>query len=925
MNEDFDQQFKSLTGHAPLLWQRRLYEARFAGDSLPAVIDLPTGLGKTMVMAIWLIARAKHPDKVPTRLVYVVDRRTVVDQATDLAIKIRDNAKSTLGLGLAISTLRGQLADNREWSRDPIRPAIVIGTVDLIGSALLFSGYRSGYKYRPHEAGLLGMDSLLVLDEAHLSKPFEKLLESIESFNKPGGAGGLPANVKPLKVIRMSATSLGENAKRFKLEDSDLEDTTIRERFAARKTLTIKTLNDKDKLTDKLANAATSLASQAELKGNRIVVFVRRPDDASKIADAIRNHGGTRNKPGPYADSVEVLTGTLRGLERDELVEKPVLKRFLDGDERPGEKTDPVFLVSTSAGEVGMDLNADHMVCDATTIDSLIQRLGRVNRRGGKDRHATVILVREPTKKKDGKPVELKGLDLAIAKTLKLLEGVTDVSPKNIAALKSSKHWSEIPQGETKSRYELACSPEPTTVPLTDILLDNWSMTSIVEPMPGRPEVGPWLRGIEQEQSQTLVAWRAEVEPIDGEYLPAKALTAILSKHPIRPHESLAVNSSYLIKEFLAKIPKLKDRPENLMSTRVAVRLPGGQVLWRSLQELNDDPSILYSQSTLILPATFGGLEGGMLNADAIPKVRKPDEAPAPSLDRADESGYEPNKEGRVRLRMLIERTDDGWRPRALPGGAAIPSDLSFEPTYERTTGLFNVLKKAGFRVRLVRPIAFDDEDEPVRSLVVLAPIGDAKKKVDQLLTDHVAAVERHAKAIADALALGTTDPLRAALEFAAKWHDEGKKAEVWQHFAYGSVEDGKWLGKMAVTRDAGTTLRGYRHEFGSLLRVQHPDRRRTMGCNLPTDLATRDLALHLIATHHGGGRPHFPVATYRDFEDVADAMHVESIQRFAGLQRKYGWWGLAWLENLLRCADQLASAEAGSDGDEDEPEGGGK
>ncbi len=84
----------------------------------------------------------------------------------------------------AISTLRGQLADNREWSRDPSRAAIIIGTVDLIGSALLFSGYRSSYKRRPLEAGLLGQDSLLVLDEAHLSKPFEKLLGSVEAFQK---------------------------------------------------------------------------------------------------------------------------------------------------------------------------------------------------------------------------------------------------------------------------------------------------------------------------------------------------------------------------------------------------------------------------------------------------------------------------------------------------------------------------------------------------------------------------------------------------------------------------------------------------------------------------------------------------------------------------------------------------------------------
>src|SRR5579872_6068584 len=80
----FPSYFQSLTGNPPLSWQGRLYHQHFALNNLPEVIDLPTGLGKTMVMAIWLIARATNPS-FPRRLIYVVDRRTVVDQATDLA------------------------------------------------------------------------------------------------------------------------------------------------------------------------------------------------------------------------------------------------------------------------------------------------------------------------------------------------------------------------------------------------------------------------------------------------------------------------------------------------------------------------------------------------------------------------------------------------------------------------------------------------------------------------------------------------------------------------------------------------------------------------------------------------------------------------------------------------------------------------
>jgi CRISPR-associated endonuclease/helicase Cas3 len=73
-----------------------------------------------------------------------------------------------------------------------------------------------------------------------------------------------------------------------------------------------------------------------------------------------------------------------------------------------------------------------------------------------------------------------------------------------------------------------------------------------------------------------------------------------------------------------------------------------------------------------------------------------------------------------------------------------------------------------------------------------------------------------------------------------------------------------------------------------------------------------KDLVLHLIAVHHGRARPHFSVDEAFDPErplsDV-EALAVETPRRFARLQRKYGRWGLAYLESLLRAADWAASA----------------
>ena len=110
----FDIAFEQLTGNRPFPWQRDLYENWFSKGKFPDACILPTGMGKTSVVAVWLIALAnKKP--VPRRLVYVVNRRTVVDQTTDEVEKYRKNlAAAGIPGPLAISTLRGQFADNRE-------------------------------------------------------------------------------------------------------------------------------------------------------------------------------------------------------------------------------------------------------------------------------------------------------------------------------------------------------------------------------------------------------------------------------------------------------------------------------------------------------------------------------------------------------------------------------------------------------------------------------------------------------------------------------------------------------------------------------------------------------------------------------------------------------------------------------------------
>lgn len=199
----FEEGFKALADYPPFPWQAALYDRLIAGD-VPASCNLPTGTGKTNVIAIWLFALANGAN-VARRLVYVVNRRTVVDQTTDEAIRLCKNSKRIRIERLAISTLRGQFADNHEWSVDPSRPAIICGTVDMIGSRLLFSGYRIGFKNRPLHAGFLGQDVLLVHDEAYLEPAFQKLIEAIESEQERCG------DFAKFQVMELTATTRSDS------------------------------------------------------------------------------------------------------------------------------------------------------------------------------------------------------------------------------------------------------------------------------------------------------------------------------------------------------------------------------------------------------------------------------------------------------------------------------------------------------------------------------------------------------------------------------------------------------------------------------------------------------------------------------------------------------------------------------------------
>jgi len=181
------------------------------------------------------------------------------------------------------------------------------------------------------------------------------------------------------------------------------------------------------------------------------------------------------------------------------------------------------------------------------------------------------------------------------------------------------------------------------------------------------------------------------------------------------------------------------------------------------------------------------------------------------------------------------------------------------------------------------------------------ADAGEDSRSVafNQSLEDHQNLAEQRITSMVSSLKL--SDEIKSALCFAARVHDEGKNCPRWQQAFNAPLTGGpyaKTQGPISVKR-----LDGYRHELVSMLRARSAEEFKAFSPE------TQDLVLHLIAAHHGFARPFIPANACDDFppSKLKDEA-CEVALRYARLQQHWGPWGLAWLESLLRAADQQAS-----------------
>ncbi|WP_150048620.1 type I-G CRISPR-associated helicase/endonuclease Cas3g [Methylomonas rhizoryzae] len=915
IDEKFEAFFQEITGFPMLRWQRRLFQ-QLCENRLPDTLDLPTGLGKTTVMVLWLLARAENPS-LPKRLVYVVDRRVVVDQATQVAEELKTNLqempelKSMLGLSeqesLPVSTLRGQYADNRQWLADPTKPAIIVGTIDMIGSRLLFEGYGVSRNMRRYHAGFLGADSLCVLDEAHLCWPFQALLQSIAADKSLHPINGKQLLIPPFKCLSLSATGKQTENQAFGLEAEDYDDALVAKRFNAEKQLTLEIKNEGDAIVELLSESAWQLKDS----GKRILIFCNKREHAQKIKDELDK----RIKQDKAHHQTNLLVGGRRVQERQTLVEWLTVNGFLAGAQTPPNSV--AFLVATSAGEVGIDLDADHMVCDLVAYERMVQRFGRVNRRG--EKHAQIKVIAVPPKMpKIQRPVD-PGLaepqppatppensDKAVLKQYKQDQkafekvqkeyakahednaqqlaayqqstkafqsyqaqlGVikrlgADASPSAIVALKNA-----IPVDELNR----ALSEEPLRPSLTRPVVDAWSMTSL-EQHCARPDIQPWLRGWQpNDEPETTLAWRECLPWRDNDALPnAAEVTAFFENAPIHLSETLEIPVREAIKTLLKRAQKLwqekpqdSDQPALIILNRSGELVRNGALMLRQLAEQSsDDLKALLTNRQAVIARWLGGLKDGLLNDAA-------DSEELTTLDYQWTSDLQ---------------TTIGYR---------IQNDAEAEQDNAVWHTVYRFIAKT------------DAEDEAAETWRIQVYRGANSQRLgDPAVSRFTQSLEKHhdlagQEMAAIAQGLNLTAEFVELIVAAMRRHDLGKQRGLWQ-IAMNAPADGR---PYAKTLGGGNPrlLAGYRHEFGSLADVAND----AAINQLPTEL--QDLALHLIASHHGYACPVIAPIDPGAPPSVLAERAQQAALRFARLQRQWGPWGLAWWEAVFRAADHRAS-----------------
>ena len=942
----------------PFPWQAGLAADLASGrDWRP--VGIPTGLGKTACLdiAIWWLAsqadREPADRTAPTRIWWVVNRRLLVDSTADhasrIACALRDpqehglTGKEADDVALIANRLRLLSADPKadplevirlrggipaRTPSDPSRPTVVLCTLPMYGSRLLFRGYGSTRKLRPIDAAMAGTDSLVLLDEAHLAPHLRRLVPALADCT-PGAQAILNEHRSRARVVTLTATGDTRDGPPVDLGEADMAHPVVRQRLDAAKPTEVRVRQDK--VAAELIDATLDLIRDAPAPATYLV-FANTPATARKVFESLKKTAAKRTTT---AIDVLLLTGRAREREAERIRARildpvdgmaagrtgvPTVHRAPCGHARlakqlPARNSDGethrqrhLVVVATQTLEVGADVDAEYLVTEACGVRALTQRLGRLNRLGQHEKARAIYVhvppeesPRDKRRKSDSKewPVYKKE-PLSVLDRLQAAEHAEpgkrlNLSPRRIATLLGEP-------GEDQGRA-------PEVLPG---LLREWTKTTT--PPRGEAPVEPYFSGIAGPEYSISLIWRAHVPDAEGRLWPQASDREAVDV-PIREARDVFADDEELHRLQADGVTVERTSREELRPGDVVI-LPSDRGL---LDDFGWNPSadrpvvdVSLAQHGLPLDATAlnrlcGVSIGGIVDtALGIPDDEDEDQDPAERVDAVQE------------IRTIIAGNT--------PAGCSTEEWSDF--------------------VGSLRETVVQRRNEVPR-LPVLNPAAETRSnELDELslsetavsLDLHCRTVGHRARTIAERI--GLAPGLQDVIEQAGFLHDIGKTDSRFQRWL---DPDGEHEGLVAKSgmrqhlwdeaRSAAGWPRGGRHEaLSARLGLQWVSRSpawKQLLDRFGRDLATfaEDLLIHLVISHHGKGRPVVPpvvdgtastVSATMDGAGIAAPADLEIVDwnqpgRFQRLNEQFGPWGLALLEAIIVRADEAVSAGAGA------------
>lgn len=910
----FAEFYRAINGRDPFPWQSRLADRVLKEERWPAEIGVPTGLGKTACLdiAVWWLSsqsdRAPGLRTAPTRIWWVVNRRLLVDStaehAREVARILRDPASAELDTAgrkaieciaerlrslwtdpaappLDVISQRGGIASRTPT--DPARPTIVLCTLPMYGSRLLFRGYGSGR--RSVDAAMVGTDSLILLDEAHLAGHLRALVPALAACNRTARDVLGPERSRPT-VVSLTATGDATQNERFDLDGDDEAHPVVRQRLDATKRLQVVDVVNGEPAR-RLVEATIALIREA-LAPAACLVFCNTPKTARQTFERLC-------KVLPETETL-LLTGLAREREAERIRARILEPEHGMATTRPtsAPRQHHLIVVATQTLEVGADIDAEYLVTEGCGVRALTQRMGRLNRLG-RFPHARAAYVHVPPSKPRGGKKSDKEPDMwpvygpEPATVLERLlnscvggdSGTVDLSPRSVASVLG-------PPRDDPGRA-------PEVLPG---LLYEWTKTTT--PPEGEAPVEPYFNGIAAPGLTVACLWRAHV-PAHGRRLWPRGTDREAIDVPLKE-----------AREIFGDDAVCRLAPDGVTVGEISAGdlRPGDRIVLASDRGCMDQFGWNPAASDPVVDTSFACL-GLPLDAIAIRRICG-----------AELGGFVDTALGIAGDDRDIDETE---RSEAVSNILAILRDTPVPAGWEEA-------EWAGFVDRL-SPRVLEPRNEVPR-LPVERPVGEAlSDEFDELslgpvavdLARHGHAVGARARTVAERI--GLPDDLLEVVERAATLHDIGKADSRFQRWLDPQREPGPLLAKSGAPRHRWEAMRvssgwprGGRHEDLSarLVRAwlaQMPD----WGSPLQ-----RDLLVHLVISHHGKGRPLVPPAaddgTTGSVSGVVEGVSVtananltmvdwEQPGRFQRLQEQLGPWGLALLEAIVIRADHAVSA----------------